>query len=70
MARFVRNLGVREPQGGQPCCSMPLVTEPVASLLGRGTVVAEAIGFNDEAEAGPVEVDFEAVDLVSGEGQG
>jgi hypothetical protein len=44
-----------------------LVAEGVAGLGGGSAVVAPAVGLDDEAEAGPVEVDLEAIDDLFGE---
>jgi hypothetical protein len=38
-----------------------LVSAPIARLLGGRSVVAEAVGLDDEPEAGPEEVDAKAV---------
>jgi hypothetical protein len=38
-----------------------LIAKPVARLGCRGSVVAEAVRLDDEAEVGPEEVDLEAV---------
>jgi len=42
---------------------MGLVAKPVFRLLGGGAVVAQAVGLDDQAEVGPVEVDVESVEL-------
>jgi hypothetical protein len=44
-----------------------LVAAGVAGLGRGGAVVAEAVGLDDEAEVGPVEVDLEIVDDLFGE---
>ncbi|HEU4739615.1 MAG TPA: hypothetical protein VFS54_11145 [Solirubrobacterales bacterium] len=46
---------------------MGLVAEPVASLLGRRSVVAQPIGLDHQAQVRPVEVDFEFVHPLAGE---
>jgi hypothetical protein len=46
-------------------CLIPL---GVGALARRGAVVAQAVGFNDEAKLGPEEVDAVAVDVLLGEG--
>jgi hypothetical protein len=39
-----------------------LIPNPVAGLLGRRAVIADAVGLDDQPERAPVEVDLEAVD--------
>ena len=46
---------------------MGLVTETVARLLRRRPVIAQAVGFNDQPQVRPVEVDLEAVHAGAGE---
>lgn len=46
---------------------MNLVSPSVGGLLSRGAVVAQGVGLDHEAEAGPEEIDVEAVDLLLGE---
>jgi hypothetical protein len=65
--RFVFDLPVVEAQGREAAGGVGLVAEEVAGLLGGGAVVAHAVGLDHEAEVGPVEVDFEAVDPPFGE---
>jgi hypothetical protein len=48
---------------------MLLVSKPVLRLLGGGSVISEAIGFHDQPQIGPVEVDPESVDPASRYGQ-
>jgi len=43
-----------------------LVANAVAGLLGRGAVVAQAVGLDDQAEIGPEEVDAKAADDLAG----
>jgi hypothetical protein len=56
----------RDEAGGR----VGLVAAPVSGLLRGGSVVAETVGFNDEAEIRPVEVDVIAVDPLLGERSG
>lgn len=46
---------------------MGLVADPVSGLRRGRAVIAQAVGLDDEAEVGPVEVDLEAVDDLFGE---
>jgi len=61
MVGLVANLGVCEAKRREACSGMGLVSQPVAGLLGRGTVVAQAVGLHDRAEIRPEEVDLEPV---------
>ena len=49
---------------------MGLVAPEVHRLLGRGAVMAEAVGLDDEAEVGPEEVDPIAAEAALGLGRG
>jgi hypothetical protein len=60
------HLGVAEAEPLDVRDGVRLVADEVLRLLGRGAVIAEAVGLHDEAEVGPVEVDFEAVDRCLG----
>ncbi len=66
----VCDLFVSEAQRNQPGSHMGLVAQTVACLLRRRTVVAEAVGFDDYSELGPVKVDFEAVQILLGQRNG
>jgi hypothetical protein len=56
------DLGVGEPEVDEPRSGVCLVALTVADLLGGCAVVREAVGFYDQAQVGPVEVDAVAVD--------
>src|SRR6266540_2265792 len=58
------NLPVGEPQRSQSRRRVGLVTETIFQLLLRRSVVAKAVGFHDEDEVGPKEVDHEYVDVL------
>src|SRR3954469_19911412 len=60
---LVADLCVGEAQARKARPGMGLVAEVVARLLRGSAVVAQAVGFDHEAEGRPVEVDAEAVDL-------
>src|SRR5688572_6609468 len=49
---------------------MCLVADAVACLLRGRTVVTQAVGLDDEAEVGPVEIDLEAIDPRPRQGPG
>ena len=51
------DLGVGEAQGAQAGADVVLVAADVRGLLGRGAVVAEAVGLDHQAEFRPEEVD-------------
>lgn len=53
---------MRKAQLRHPGCGVRLIAQAVPSLLGRGAVVAQSIGLDDEGEAGPVKIDLEPVD--------
>ena len=57
-----RDLRVCEPQWGEAGGGERLVTAAIPGLLRRRSVIAEAVGLDDEAEIGPVEVDPEAME--------
>ncbi len=57
VAPIVRDLPVREAQADESGGRQDLIAAPVACLLGRRAVVAEAVGLDDQAELRPVEVD-------------
>src|SRR3982751_979211 len=59
--RLVGHLDVGEAQRSEAGRDVGLVTPPVARLLRRGAVIAQAVGLDDQAQVGPVEVDAEAV---------
>jgi hypothetical protein len=44
LPRLEPHLRVGESEAGEPGCGVGLVTQAVAGLLGRGAVVAQAIG--------------------------
>src|SRR5436190_466903 len=54
---LVADLGVGEAQHGEPCGGKGLVADPVARLLHRRSVIAKAVGLDDESELRPIEVD-------------
>jgi hypothetical protein len=58
---------VGEAQRRQARGGVRLIAQPVAVLLGRGAVVAKAVGLDHEPEIRPVEVHLEAVELLLGE---
>src|SRR4051794_38612333 len=55
--RVVPHLGAREPDRSPAGDEVVLVADAVVGLLGGGAVVAEAVGFDDEVQLGPEEVD-------------
>ena len=63
MRGVVFDLHAREAQGGQAGEEVVVVALAIGGLRGRGAVVAEAVGFDDEVELGPVEVDAVAIDV-------
>lgn len=58
-----------ESKGSETGGEVGLVSLERAGLLGRGPVVAQAVGFHHEAEAGPVEVHPVSVEPLLREGQ-
>jgi hypothetical protein len=66
MARFELDLGVREPERGDAGRRVRLVAQTVPGLLRRRAVVAQAVGFHDQVELRPVEVDLEPVQSAPG----
>ena len=53
----MEDLGMGEAQGAKAGADVRLVAADVIRLLGRGPVMAEAVGLDDEAEVRPEEVD-------------
>ena len=68
MPTVVADLPVRESQRGKAGHRVGLIAKAVLSLLGGGSVVAEAVGLDDQAEGGPIEVDAETIDSLLCEG--
>ena len=66
MLRLVPNLSVGEAQRGQTRGHVGLVPSVVTRLLSRRAVVAESVGFHDEPEVRPVEVDLEPMEVALG----
>ena len=60
---LVEDLGVAEAQRAQAAAGVGLVAPHVDRLVGGGAVVGEAVGLDDEAERGPVEVDAVAAEV-------
>jgi hypothetical protein len=60
------DLGVREAEGRKPCRHVRLIAQPVACLLRRRAVIAEAIRLHDQAQLGPVEIHLESVHVSAG----
>jgi hypothetical protein len=58
---------VRKADGVHPGGLVRLVAKQVAGLLGRRAVIAEPISLHHEPEAGPEEIDAEAVHAPSGD---
>ena len=56
------DLSLGEAKRGKPGGGMDLVAMVVLGLLGRGAVICQPVGFDDQAHVRPVEVDSEAVD--------
>ena len=59
-----------EPQRGQAGGNMSLIAPAIASLLGRGAVIAKPVRLDDETEVRPVEIDAEAIQDLASEGLG
>src|SRR5687767_12819636 len=64
--RLEPDLRVCEPQGRHAGLGVSVVAQSVLRLLRGRAVIAKAIGFDDQAELRPVEVDLEAVDVCPG----
>lgn len=62
LVRLEPHLGVREAQGREAGARVSLIAATVHGLLRGRAVIAEAVGLDDEAEIGPVEVHSEAVE--------
>jgi hypothetical protein len=65
---LVANLLVREPQDRQARRRVGLVAAPIAPLLRRRAVVAQAVRLDDQSQLRPVEVDAIAVEPLLREG--
>ena len=70
LVRGVGDLPVGEAEDPEARGGVLLVAARGPGLLGRGAVVAQAIGLDDEAVVGEPEVDFVAQDPVFGQRQG
>jgi hypothetical protein len=64
---FVFHLVMGEAQRAHAGEDVGAVALGVARLRGRGAVIAQAVGLDDQPEVGPVEVDLPAVDDLFGE---
>ena len=67
-AGLAADLGVRKPQAGKAGGGHRLIPSSVASLLDLGSVVAEPVGLDDQAQVPPEKVDLEAGDADAGLG--
>jgi hypothetical protein len=63
------NLPVGEAKAAEPGGGVPLIAKPITCLLGRRSVIAEPIGFDDKTKIGPEEVDLKPVHPLTGERQ-
>src|SRR4051812_41581002 len=61
LRRLEPDLRVGEAKGRQPCGRVDLVTATVSDLLRRRAVVPQSVGFHNQPEPWPEEVDTEAV---------
>src|SRR4051812_28566902 len=61
LRRLEPDLRVGEAKGRQPCGRVDLVTATVSDLLRRRAVVPQSVGFHNQPEPWPEEVDAEAV---------
>jgi hypothetical protein len=57
MVGFVADLPMAEAEWHQTSGDMRPVATIVRRLLGRRPVIAKAVGLDDEAQVGPVEID-------------
>jgi hypothetical protein len=61
---LVSDLPSREAKAGETGGDMCLVAQAIPCLLGGGTVVAQTVGLDDQAQFRPVEIHPEAVHVL------